>query len=404
MHVISVLAVLVSISFVYSQQSCPLSVADERFLKERRLQSLRANILAQLGMTQTTPRANKTRTIPQDVMQTFQVLSQAKSSMEEERDRKCQSDEFFAQPITTITGTVENNVGARLRRSPKEPHKEDFVDINANVLSLYKLKFDFQLDDELTEITRADLLLFQLPASKHDFVLDRTQYVEIKVVFETLGLKTVVAAKNIDIKDRGFQAFDITPAVKLWIAREIRGEVVIEVSISCLSSFNCAEPNVYGEHPAAVDFLLDSESTEHLPRLVLVSKNPIEVSNQRRFRRQATGNGVSFCNGNQSTCCLKPLVIDFEEDLGIDFVFMPKNFPANYCEGVCPLAPGGDLMTPEIFQFLTMLKSSPASSIEPCCAGNEYKPLIILMDDLTRPGNFIIEELRQTTVTSCRCA
>ena len=114
MHVISVLAVLVSISFVYSQQSCPLSVADEKFLKERRLQSLRANILAQLGMTQTTPRANKTRTIPQDVMQTFQVLSQARSSMEEERDRKCQSDEFFAQPITTITGTMEDSKKKKL--------------------------------------------------------------------------------------------------------------------------------------------------------------------------------------------------------------------------------------------------------------------------------------------------
>ena len=101
------LLAITSFTMVFSQQqsSCPLSGADEKFLVERRMQGLRASILAQLGMRElNTPKSNVT--VSKEQMDAFLALTQATNSMEQERDRKCQSEEIYAQPITTIVGTL----------------------------------------------------------------------------------------------------------------------------------------------------------------------------------------------------------------------------------------------------------------------------------------------------------
>ena len=312
-----------------------------------------------------------------------------------------QSIEFFF--FFFFNASISDSLKTRDRRSLRGKRQK----VERNVLDKFDVKFDFQLKQGANAITRADVLLFQHAALDNDYVVDGTQYVEIKAVFEPIGLKTVVASKNIDIFNNGFQAFDITPAVKLWSDQQINGSVNFEITVSCLSSRKCAEIDIYGRFPTTLKF--DFVSPARQPRLVVISKNPLEVENQDRNRRQAatTGEGVFLCKANQSTCCLKKLVIDFEKDLGLGFVIMPKTFEANYCEGICPVTPGGKLMTPEVYKFITRLTNHPAASIEPCCAGNRYRPLIIVMphpDQVNNPGGTIIEQLQQVTVESCRCA
>ncbi len=249
-------------------------------------------------------------------------------------------------------------------------------------------------------ISRADLLLWQKPSV--GAVTDRNQYVEIKTVLESVGQKFVVEGKYIDVYDSGFQVFDITSAVKLWVASEINGSVGLEVTVYCYSSSNCAQAQPNSAPPARVQFLHATDDSTMAPRIIVTSKNPIEVEQDRRFRRQAQqGSGVGYCNENRTTCCLKPLTIDFIEDLGFDFVIQPKRFNANYCEGFCPEV-SEEYMTPQLFEFLSRLgDNSPAGSVEPCCAGNTYQSLEVLM---RVNGVLIIEELQQVVVNSCRCA
>ncbi len=257
----------------------------------------------------------------------------------------------------------------------------------------------------MSAVTRGDFLLYQVTPSPHDNIADNIQYVEIKAVFESVGLRTVVAAKNMDINDEGFQSFDISPAIKLWIEKQINGTVHLEITITCLSSKRCASKvDRYGNLPAPIKFEFDNPAQK--PRLVIVSQNPLEVENRRRFRRQSNENtdGVSLCIPNQSTCCVKSLTINFAEDLNMPFIILPKVFTANYCEGICPITAGGDLMTPELYGFLSRLSNHPAASIEPCCAGNKFKPLVVVMPDPQNPSTIVIEELQQVTVESCRCA
>ena len=269
-----------------------------------------------------------------------------------------------------------------------------------NILSSYKIMFDFSLPENLAEISRADLLLYQMPSVGFIRDGDRKQYVEIRTVLKSMGQRFVVEGKYIDVLDSDYQVFEITSAVKLWLAKGINGSVALEVTVYCYSSPDCSQP-VNGRNPARVNFLYETDDTSKAPRIITTSKNPIEVEHQNRYRRLTEGPGAGFCVENQTICCLKPLTINFKEDLGFDFILQPPEFDANYCEGVCPEV-SDILMTPQLFEFLRRLgEASPASSVEPCCAGNTYSPLEVLMKV---DGILVIEELQQVIVNSCRCA
>ncbi len=303
---------------------------------------------------------------------------------------------YSASIICLYLCFAENTGSQRSRRNLRKLNDE------GNVLSQFDLEFDFKLKDSLTSITRADLLLYQVAPKQKDNIVDGIQYIEIKAVFEPIGLKTVIASKNVNVYNEGYEAFDMMPAAKLWIQRQINGTVKLEVTITCLSSKWCAEADKNGIMPTSVKFNFQMPAKK--PRLVIVSLNPLEVANRNRFRRQSQATRGSFCVESQSTCCLKNLTINFAEDLGMDFVILPKTFDANYCDGFCPISPGGDLMTPELYFFITKLSGNPAASIEPCCAGTKFKPLRVLLDDPDNPFGTIIEEIKQVTVESCRCA
>ena len=90
-------------------QSCNLNNAE--LLRQRRMRTLRANILAQLGLSEEpTVTPNITETPPNSetdgLLETFRALRKASASMERERERRCHSDDFFAKPITSFVGSM----------------------------------------------------------------------------------------------------------------------------------------------------------------------------------------------------------------------------------------------------------------------------------------------------------
>lgn len=97
------LLLLSLIAKVTVSQLC--SLQDEELLKRRRLQGLRAHILAQLGMKEPLPKVNRTKPSP-EILEAYKALTEATASMEREKEKTCQSDEFFAQPINSFVGTM----------------------------------------------------------------------------------------------------------------------------------------------------------------------------------------------------------------------------------------------------------------------------------------------------------
>ena len=87
-----------------SQPSC--SAADEEMMRQKRIQGLRANILAQLGLSEPPPVPTTPMVVPQAVLENFRVVSQMTNLMEQERDKQCNSQEFYAHPITSFVGSI----------------------------------------------------------------------------------------------------------------------------------------------------------------------------------------------------------------------------------------------------------------------------------------------------------
>lgn len=91
-------------TLAHSQISC--SVADEQLLKQRRVQAIRTNILAQLGLTEPPPKRAKPTIVAPEIIENFRTVSHMTSLMEQERDKVCQSKELLAQPIISFIGTM----------------------------------------------------------------------------------------------------------------------------------------------------------------------------------------------------------------------------------------------------------------------------------------------------------
>ena len=75
-------------------------------LRQKRIQDLRMNILSQLGLTEPPPIPASPTVVPPEILDNFRVVSQITSLMEEERDKQCNSKEFYAQPITSFVGSI----------------------------------------------------------------------------------------------------------------------------------------------------------------------------------------------------------------------------------------------------------------------------------------------------------
>ena len=77
----------------------------------------------------------------------------------------------------------------------------------------------------------------------------------------------------------------------------------------------------------------------------------------------------------------------------------PILYQANYCDGICPTTPGGKLMTPLLFHFISRLQNNPLVLLTPCCAGQIYEDLSVL---LNLDGMLVSATLEDVTVL-CRC-
>ena len=284
-----------------------------------------------------------------------------------------------------------------------EEYAGKFPHIPSNLLNQVVIYFNFSLDPKLSLITQANLVLHQIPASYSDYIRDEEQYVEVKAIiplYSGHSAATVIAGRFVNISEAGSVLFDITTAVEQWIAMEIKGELDLVISTHCFSSPLCAKPDDYKE-PKSFMFVEASPSGTNAPRIIVYSStNPAEG----RTKRQTEVGGASFCiEGHDAQCCLEPFFINFVQDLGDTFAFIrdPVAYQANLCEGICPTSPGGELMVPAVFNFLTSVKNNPASSLIPCCAGYVYGSLPVLLE---LGGILEARVFENAVLLSCTCS
>ena len=311
----------------------------------------------------------------------------------------CSSLFLVFHPSSTFkeyTGTVTHRSAKSIEERTRSVHDP------STLLNQVTVLFNFNLGSDLSLITQASLMLYQIPASNSDYVRDEEQYVEVSSITPARSghLATmIIAGSFVNVFDQGPLVFDITTAVEQWIAMGTRGKLDLIISTYCFGSPLCAQPDGY-RIPKSFKFAKASPSSENAPRIIVLSStNPLES----RTKRQAEEVGATSCIEGQTLCCLMPFIINFVQDLGEAFSMIrdPPLYQANFCEGICPTTAGGQLMVPAVFSYISQLENNPASSLTPCCAGYTYDSLPVLLD---LGGTLEARVFENVVVASCTCS
>ena len=148
------------------------------------------------------------------------------------------------------------------------------------------------------------------------------------------------------------------------------------------------------------------KNNKKITRLIDEARDPARILIQsyderdvetRRSRRAAS---LHYCTGrNEENCCVRPLEINFREDLGWDYIASPPSFNANYCDGNCPL--NWHTENNLFYDILYKYAAKNNKHIGPCCVPNEYESLnIIYYNSNNEP---IVAKLPNVIVRSCSC-
>ena len=89
-------------------------LSDGQLLKQRRVQTIKSNILAQLGVSEAAVKKNTSLLQDEEpLVVTYYALRNTSEGLERERERQCQSRQYYAQPVTSFIGILTYANGER---------------------------------------------------------------------------------------------------------------------------------------------------------------------------------------------------------------------------------------------------------------------------------------------------
>lgn len=120
----------------------------------------------------------------------------------------------------------------------------------------------------------------------------------------------------------------------------------------------------------------------------------VEKQKHRRTRRMIGLNCEE--NADEVRCCRYPLTVDFEE-FGWDWIIAPKRYEANYCSGECPY-----VFLQKYPHTHLVQQANPQGSAGPCCAPRKMSSISMLYFDAD--FNIIYGMLPGMVVDRCGCS
>lgn len=252
------------------------------------------------------------------------------------------------------------------------------------ILASYDIEFGLEADGFHKHPRLVELMVYKKKSNCSNTQDNLFQLVEI-IEKSNTSLGKVIAVQLIDVCSlKRYIGFDVTKAAIRWVQQRLK-KVDLTLTVKCISSGQC---DLRSENQ--VRFSTSSKQMKRPHLVVETYIKPKEPTSQNKRRKRNTSSRFPFCNNSTKLCCLKELKVDFQKDLGWNFVKLPKEIYVNYCEGLCPL---GSSVTPPHFGL--------HSSSNPCCSGATYESLKMLIKNVN--GTSELLELPKMTVTSCQC-
>ena len=212
--------------------------------------------------------------------------------------------------------------------------------------------------------------------------------------------------------DKGWQAFDITPAGQAW-DKEPSKNYGIELSVHTLAGveLNASSAGFVGFHgpqekrPFLVSFYRGGQEVTYQP----FDPNYYAPQQPSRPRRAARSLGPQFTNiegnfksSNSKSCSRRSLYVSFQRLGWQDWIIAPEGYSAFFCYGECsfPLSAHMNATNHAIVQTLVHLMN-PNVVPQPCCSPTKLTAISVLYFDDS--NNVVLKKYTNMVVKACGC-
>ncbi|KAF5922914.1 hypothetical protein HPG69_013259 [Diceros bicornis minor] len=455
MHLQRALVVLALLNFAtvsLSLSTC--TTLDFGHIKKKRVEAIRGQILSKLRLT-SPPEPSVMTHVPYQVLALYNSTRELLEEMQGEREDGCTQEntesEYYAKEIhkfDMIQGLAEHN---ELAVCPKGITSKVF---RFNVSSVEK---------NGTNLFRAEFRVLRVPNPSSKRNEQRIELFQILRPDEHIAKQRYIGGRNLPTRGTAeWLSFDVTDTVREWLLRREFSTIVscyratvhphpdvqspwgsqipggnagifhldrvcclfaesnlgLEISIHC--PCHTFQPNgdilenihevmeikfkgvdSEDDHGRGDLGRLKKQKDHHNPHLILMMIPPHRLDNPGQGgQRKKRALDTNYCFRNlEENCCVRPLYIDFRQDLGWKWVHEPKGYYANFCSGPCPYLRSADTTHSTVLGLYNTL--NPEASASPCCVPQDLEPLTILYYVGRTPK---VEQLSNMVVKSCKCS
>ncbi|XP_026156348.1 transforming growth factor beta-3 proprotein [Mastacembelus armatus] len=390
------------VTMTLSLSTC--TTVDIDHIKKKRVEAVRGQILSKLRMTSPPQTAGPSQ-VPYQVLALYNSTKELIEELGRDRQQSCGQDntetEYYAKEIykfNMINGPPENN---DLPHCLKGITSKVF---RFNVSSMEK---------NSTNLFRAEFRALRIPnpgAKKNE---QRIELYQILQKDDPKAKQRYIGGKNVLTKGTPeWVSFDVTETVREWLMYR-QTNLGLEISVHCpchtfrpngdiIENANeVLEVKFKGMEVENDDVSRAKKQKEPLyPHLILMMLPPHRLDAQSSSRRRKRALDTNYCfNNYEENCCVRPLYINFRQDLGWRWIHQPEGYYANFCSGPCPYLRSADTTHSSLLSLYNTL--NPEASASPCCVPQDLEPLTILYYVGRSPK---VEQLSNMVVKSCKCS
>lgn len=389
------------VTMTLSLSTC--TTVDIDHIKKKRVEAVRGQILSKLRLT-SPPQTTGPSQVPFQVLALYNSTKELIEELGRDRQQSCGQDntetEYYAKEIykfNMVNGPTENN---DLPFCPRGITSKVF---RFNVSTMEK---------NSTNLFRAEFRALRIPnpgAKKNE---QRIELYQILQKDDPKAKQRYIGGKNVLTKGTSeWVSFDVTDTVREWLMYR-QTNLGLEISVHCpchtfrpngdiIENANEVLEVKFKGMEGDYDQSRGKKQKEQLyPHLILMMLPPHRLDAQSSSRRRKRALDTNYCfNNYEENCCVRPLYINFRQDLGWRWIHQPEGYYANFCSGPCPYLRSADTTHSSLLSLYNTL--NPEASASPCCVPQDLEPLTILYYVGRSPK---VEQLSNMVVKSCKCS
>ncbi|XP_040916091.1 transforming growth factor beta-3 proprotein [Toxotes jaculatrix] len=388
------------VTMTLSLSTC--TTVDIDHIKKKRVEAVRGQILSKLRLT-SPPQTTGPSQVPFQVLALYNSTKELIEELGRDRQQSCGQDntetEYYAKEIykfNMINGPPENN---DLPYCPK---------------GITSMVFRFNvsiMEKNATNLFRAEFRALRTPKKDSKKNEQRIELYQILQKDDPKIKQRYIGGKNVLTKGTSeWVSFDVTETVREWLMDRHTNHG-LEISVHCpchtfrpngdiIENANEVLEVMFEGMEADYDERTRAKKQKEQPHLILMMLPPHRLDAQSSSRRRKRALDTNYCfNNYEENCCVRPLYINFRQDLGWRWIHQPEGYYANFCSGPCPYLRSADTTHSSLLSLYNTL--NPEASASPCCVPQDLEPLTILYYVGRSPK---VEQLSNMVVKSCKCS